>query len=130
MTAEGRREWRRLAPEMERLGLLSMADRAPFAAYCEAWSRLHSATRALRAAEKVADSAEIVRAARRAEQATEKIVRLAAEFGLTPAARAGLAVAEPKAPGEEGDRQPDDLEAFLRRREARRHASGAPPRAS
>jgi P27 family predicted phage terminase small subunit len=124
LSPEARREWKRISPELERLGLLTMVDRAALAAYCEAWSRLHAATRAIRAAERVADSVEVARCARRAEQATDKIVRLAAEFGLTPAARAGIEVADPRGEGEK--HEPDDIEAFLqRRRLAEQRAAGA-----
>ena len=35
---EARKEWRRLAPELERLGLLTVLDRAVFAIYCTCWS--------------------------------------------------------------------------------------------
>jgi P27 family predicted phage terminase small subunit len=35
---EARREWRRVSTELERLGLLTSADRAMLTAYCQCWS--------------------------------------------------------------------------------------------
>ena len=34
-----RKEWRRLATPLHTAGLLTLADRAALAAYCQAWSR-------------------------------------------------------------------------------------------
>ena len=36
---EARKEWRRLAPYMERIGILTEADRTAFASYCQAYAR-------------------------------------------------------------------------------------------
>ena len=45
---EGVAEWRRVVPELERLGLLSVLDRAVLGAYCDVWSKFNEARRALR----------------------------------------------------------------------------------
>ena len=34
-----RKEWRRLTAPLHKLGILTVADRAEFAAYCQAWER-------------------------------------------------------------------------------------------
>ena len=39
LNAEARAEWRRVVPELDRLGVLAKIDRAVLAAYCSAWSR-------------------------------------------------------------------------------------------
>ena len=38
LDTEARREWRRVAPELERMGLSTTLDRAALAAYCACWS--------------------------------------------------------------------------------------------
>ena len=47
LSRDARAEWRRLAPELIRLGLLTVNDLAAFAAYCSAWSDFVAADRAL-----------------------------------------------------------------------------------
>jgi P27 family predicted phage terminase small subunit len=36
---EARKEWRRITPELQKLQVLTLVDRAALAAYCMAWSR-------------------------------------------------------------------------------------------
>jgi P27 family predicted phage terminase small subunit len=43
LSREGKAEWRRVVPELDRIGLLTVVDRAALASYCEAWSLLHRA---------------------------------------------------------------------------------------
>lgn len=38
LSKEAAAEWKRLVPELDRVGLLTLVDRAALAAYCEAWS--------------------------------------------------------------------------------------------
>lgn len=40
---EAKREWKRLAPELEKLGLLTIVDGTAFANYCLAYARLREA---------------------------------------------------------------------------------------
>jgi phage terminase small subunit len=39
LNAVARREWRRVVPLLAECGLLTEVDRAPRAAYCQAWGR-------------------------------------------------------------------------------------------
>ena len=39
LDAVARKEWRRLAAPLWKMGVLTVADRAALAAYCQAWSR-------------------------------------------------------------------------------------------
>lgn len=38
LSPEAKREWRQLAPALERLGLLTEVDKAIFAVYCQSWA--------------------------------------------------------------------------------------------
>lgn len=90
-----REEWSLLAPGLHRDGRLSMADRGAFAAYCDAmglWRRCkeETANEGLTITTKQGNVIQnpkigIANAARR------DLVRIAAEFGLTPSARARFA---------------------------------------
>ncbi len=39
LLAEAKKEWNRLAPELERLGLLTIIDMAAFAGYCQSYAK-------------------------------------------------------------------------------------------
>lgn len=96
-------EWNELAPVLHADGRLTRADRGAFAAYCMAYSRWRCAEEAV-AAETLEEGARrgaltvktksnnviqnpLVGAANAARR---DMVRIAAEFGLTPSARARL----------------------------------------
>ncbi len=101
MTADAKREWKRLAPTLAKLGLLSDLDRGAFTAYCEAWSTFKRATVALekiaRKDPKTFGGMLIVTKAGNAIQhplvgirnrASETMVKFGNEFGFTPSSRA------------------------------------------
>jgi len=40
LSDDAKKEWKRLAPELERLGLLTVLDMAAFAGYCQSYAKL------------------------------------------------------------------------------------------
>lgn len=95
LSREARKEWRRLAPELERLGLLTRLDRAAFAAMCQSWGHWVQAEKLMegqcpvgrdkRTGEIITHPAYLV-----AKQAMEQMRKLLPEFGLTPSSRSRL----------------------------------------
>ena len=100
MDGEAREEWHRLAPVLHEMGVLTLADRAAFAAYCQAWARW------VEAEVKLKHLPAMVRTPNGhvqqnpwigvANRQLELMGRFAVELGLTPSARTRLDL--PKAP--------------------------------
>jgi len=94
-----------LAPELQRLGILTVLDRGLFAGYCQAYARWREYS------EIVAREGATIPGHRGVERkhpllpalaaAMQTVRALAAEFGLTPASRARLNV--PAAPEAESE---------------------------
>ena len=95
-------EWWRVVPELHALGLLTVLDSSPLAAYCEAYSRWITAVRLLTVMAATdpdtkgltvmgsSGSPLINPLVKIARCAAIDMVRFAAEFGLTPLARTHL----------------------------------------
>ena len=105
---EAKKEWARIAPELERLGLLTMVDQAALAAYCQAWAEFKGATADLQAEGRVyytEDGEPKPHPAVSRQKAAWSAIRgFAAEFGLSPSARTRV-----KSDSGKGD----DLDKFL-----------------
>jgi P27 family predicted phage terminase small subunit len=96
-------EWRRVAPQLHRLGLLTIVDVMVLAAYCSSYARWRSAEEALArmAARDELTAALLIKApdgsaranplTRTSRDAAEAMLRYAGEFGMTPVARSRLA---------------------------------------
>jgi P27 family predicted phage terminase small subunit len=96
-------EWRRIAVGLYNMGLLSLVDEHPFAAYCQAFARWVNAEEAIaRMAERdlltkglmiktTGGNAIQNPLVGTANKAASDMVRYASEFGFTPAARARIA---------------------------------------
>src|SRR5690242_5845930 len=104
------KEWHRVAPELERLGVLSRIDRAALAAYCFHFScftqaadniKLHGITDFSKDGIRVSAYFKVM------SEAGKQMKSFLTEFGMTPSGRSRLAV-EPK-------EEADPLEAFLQR---------------
>jgi P27 family predicted phage terminase small subunit len=102
LTGHARQEWERVAPEVFRLGLLTTVDISAFGAYCWAYATWRTA---LEAVDRVAESDPVFKGlivkARTgtpvenplylaSRQPASDMLKFAAEFGMTPAARARL----------------------------------------
>lgn len=90
LDAFGRQCWRRNAPMLERLGVLTEADGDMLAVYCDAYSQWRRASAALRKIEPTDE--EYRKVAVSVEKARDQMRFLASEFGLSPASRSRLKV--------------------------------------
>lgn len=117
LSKEARAEWRRVVPELGRLGLLTVVDRAALVAYCEAWA-LHKIAvedvqtngltitierpRFHRGEQVGVETLYIHNPATRVmKEAAATLRALATEFGLTPFSRSRLTM--PELPDEEAE---------------------------
>lgn len=100
LSKEAKAEWRRIVPELERLGLLTLVDRTALAAYCQAAAELEIATKQLNKegriifvevfnkAGEVSGSVQKPHPAIKLQRdAFRQVKAYLAEFGLTPSAR-------------------------------------------
>ena len=97
---DAKKEWNRLAPELERLGLLTILDRAAFAGYCQSYAKWKAAEGFIK---KNGMTYEIPKRDKEgkvistyiavfpevyiARQCLNQIKAFASEFGLTPSSR-------------------------------------------
>lgn len=105
LPAEAKAEWKRVTPELHRLGILAKLDRAALALYCDSWDKF------VRAA-KVLEDAELIERDSHGPKkhpgwtiyssAASTCANLAKELLLTPSARLRSTLPEPddKGPGE------------------------------
>ena len=88
---EAKREWRRLAPQLARLGLLSKIDREALALFCQAWARWVEAEEALKRYGVMVKSPNGFPMQSPylavANKAMEQMRALLAEFGMSPSSR-------------------------------------------
>jgi P27 family predicted phage terminase small subunit len=86
-----RKEWRRIGPELERLGLMTSADMACFASYCSSYSRLMAAQKVLKRLGLTFETPNgyvMPRPEVAISNAAMKMVKdFAIQFGFTPSAR-------------------------------------------
>ena len=99
-----RREWKRVAAELYKLGLLTPLDRAALAVYCSSWALWRGACEELKtgsAVINVRDTNGNLRprtspwvAVR--DSAAKRMLEAAREFGMSPSARSRISVREPE----------------------------------
>jgi len=99
LDVEAQAEWGRLAPMLERLGVLAETDTAALAAYCEAWATWKGATQQIRKFGMVIkgkhDFPVVSPYVRIATTALQQMRGLLVEFGMTPSARARIHAPKP-----------------------------------
>lgn len=113
LDAYGVEEWSRIASGLHAMGVLYSIDQQALAAYCSAYSRWRHAEEVLQDRVKQAKGNQLAALIDKtsngnviqnpligiANKAAGDMVRFAAEFGLTPAARARLAIDPNKSKG-------------------------------
>lgn len=106
LSEQGKTEWRRITPELKRLHLLTVVDRAALAAYCQAYAELEEATELLNKEGRIitvpimgnvdkewvqVGEKKVAHPANRLQRdGFARVKQFLAEFGLTPASRARL----------------------------------------
>jgi P27 family predicted phage terminase small subunit len=94
LPAEAQAEWSRVVPELERLGIISVLNRASLVAYCLAWNRLYEAQLQISRGDVTTrgSQGQLVKhpAVLVAESASKDLRGWAGEFGLTPSSEAGV----------------------------------------
>lgn len=98
-------EWKRVAPELSRLGLLTVVDRAAMEAYCTAYARWREAEDLLKEDGYIIERKEgpaVNPAFSVAHRCMDQMRRLCVEFGFTPASRSRITASG------EGDSDPDE----------------------
>lgn len=107
---EAKREWSRVVPQLQRLGLLTIVDRAALASYCQWWARWVQAEKVLQEKGLIFETPNGYVQQRPevaiAQKASDRCRQFCTEFGLTPSSRSRLSVAPPM--------PVDPFEEFLR----------------
>jgi P27 family predicted phage terminase small subunit len=95
LTEGARAEWNRLAPELLKIGLLTVADITTFAGYCTAFDRWQTAERNIHESTMVLETATgypmINPWVTISKQQQLQMIKFASELGISATARARLA---------------------------------------
>jgi P27 family predicted phage terminase small subunit len=97
----GKREWRRVAPQLYELGLLSDLDIGVLATYCHNYEILQEGSKAIKAAggiaayleDKNSQTAPLITVMRTAQ---DKILQCSTHFGMSPSTRSRMNVKPPE----------------------------------
>ena len=112
---EAKKEWKRLAPSLEAMGVLTQVDLTAFAGYCQAYARWREAEEFLTQHGSIFKTpsgyVQQVPQVSIAQQNLKIMQSFCSEFGLTPATRARIIAA---GGGKEVDISDDPMEQILR----------------
>lgn len=107
LKGEGRAEWRRIVPELARLGLVTKVDRAYLVAYCSAWGIFEAARVAMVEHGPLVNGRDgnLVKnpAAQIMRDAADLMIKFGARFGLSPSDRTRLAISPTDEDGADAD---------------------------
>ena len=97
---EAKREWRRVVPELEALGMLTAIDRASLSAYCQSWGRMVEAEEQVNRygsilKSKNSDYVQVSPYETLRRHNAQAVRAFATEFGLTPSSRSRLSLTPP-----------------------------------
>lgn len=99
LSPPARDEWHRVVAELVQLGLMTRLDRAALAAYCQAYALWADAIQAIQKYGPLLKSPngypQVSPYLAVANKQAELMIRIASEFGFTPASRSRLASGEP-----------------------------------
>ena len=111
---EAKKEWRRLSSSLEAMGVLTTADIAAFAGYCQAYARWKEAEEFITKHGSVfrtpSGYVQQVPQVSIAQQNLKIMQSFCSEFGLTPATRSRLAIAN----GDNDNQSNDPMENLLK----------------
>ena len=87
--------WREIAPQLERVGLISLLDSAAFAAHCDSVGKFEEVTRKLKRLEQMLDETPQGYQVQSAlftirNKLWDQVMKSAQEFGLSPAGRSKI----------------------------------------
>lgn len=105
LTREGKAEWNRVVKQLDNAGVMTEADRAALAAFCDAWSDYVIAAAAVKEAGKLTEAIRrgLVKAKTAARDA---LLKASDRFGLNPAARSRVKASDDQ------NEEPAGLAAF------------------
>jgi len=119
LTGAAAAEWRRLAPELARLGLLTTIDRDGLAAYCQTFARWREAER------EIAKHGMVVKGrdggpvqspfVSIAQRSLAQLRNWLVEFGMTPSSRSRVATTTTAKPDDPFEKYDNDSPATLER---------------
>ncbi len=104
---EAKKEWRRLAPSLESMGVLTTADQTAFAGYCQAYARWKEAEEFISQHGSIFQTpsgyVQQVPQVSIAQQNLKIMQSFCSEFGLTPATRSRIIVNSGEGKGDDDD---------------------------
>lgn len=95
LSTYAKKEWKRLAPIVHKIGLLTKADYSAFAAYCQNYHRWIEAEKIIRKRKELTytddnGNEKIIPEIKIANEAMNNMLKFAKEFGLTPSSRTSV----------------------------------------